>query len=164
MEDAEPLRWFSVMLVSLGNTVGKTEVAVVKPIAERKLYEFLPRKDLLHFPAKRAIDPIVVVNVEEASSGQICSEALDLIIRKNNIAMAGEKEHRVRKEPLAREINELVSWINIDVGILLDETQQIDFGRGVVVPVSSTAIFQAGDAELAFDAALSVCRHGKSGQ
>jgi len=63
--------------------------------------------------------------------------------------VAGEEEEGIGEEVLAAYVDKLVSWLDIQPGVLFDEPEEVDFGRGVVVPIPAAGVFHAGNLECA---------------
>ena len=63
MKQPEPLGWFAVVFMGLGNAVRKIEVTVIEAERVRKLDKLLLGENLLHLPPERFVHPVIVVGV-----------------------------------------------------------------------------------------------------
>lgn len=81
---------------------------------------------------------------------------MNFIIRKDDVAVPGHKENRIVKKLVAGEIDKLIVRVDVDGGVLLNEPQEVDFSRRVVVPIPAAVVLEPCDADFAFDAELCV--------
>lgn len=153
-KDPKALGRFLIVRVGFGNAVRKAEMTGIEAVTEGEFNEIAVRENLLYFAAESFVEPIVVVNVEKPAVRQIGTQTLNFKVREHDIAVAGEEEERIGEDLFVREVGEFVPRISINVRVLLDEPQKVDFSGGIVVPITAPAIFEAGDAELALDARL----------
>jgi len=150
VEDAESLSWFSVVFVRFGGPVRKVEVAMEETVREGELNELFVREYFTHLTADGCVQSVVVIDVEKPTIEEVCSEPAGFLGGKDYVAVTGEEEHGILEEGIAREVNSFKDRFNGDGGVLLDKAEQVYFCGGVVVPVSTTVVFKAGNLEGAF--------------
>jgi hypothetical protein len=70
--------------------------------------------------------------------------------------MPCHKKEWIREKLIAGKIDKFIPRIAINVGVLLNERQQVDFFLRVIIPIAAAAVFQACNAELGLYAWLCV--------
>ena len=131
-----------VVLVDLGEAVGKVVLLVVDRMGEGELNEVEFGEDFFHLGDDEVFEAVVVVDVEESSCEEVVAEVEGFVVGEEDVAVACEVEEGVGEDLGTTDIDDGVLWVEVHLEVVVTEGYEVGEGGGVGVPVASATIFE----------------------
>ena len=93
-KDAEPLRRQAVVLVDLGDPLGKLIRHVIDRVGQRNFNKRVVRKHAGDLAPERLVHPVIVVGMQEPALLQVATQQLHLFVRESDVAVSRHIEVR----------------------------------------------------------------------
>jgi hypothetical protein len=128
------------MLVDFGKPGWKVVHDMIDRVRERHIYQGTIRKDSRDFATETFVESVVVVDVEEAATGQEFPQTEYFGVRELDDSVAGDVKKRVVPKPVIPEADACFRRFDLQARSFVYCLQQIREAGWVRVPVPAAVI------------------------
>ena len=111
-------------------------------------------EDALDLAPERRIEPVVVVDVEEAAALQVLAQAHDLGVAEVDVAVPRDVNERVVPQLLVHQRDARFGLVHLERRPLPNRGEQVREARRIGVPVAAAVVLQPGNGERRRERAL----------
>src|ERR1043165_6201499 len=158
VKQTEILRCAVIVLVYLGQAMGKIEFLMKYGVRERQFNQFTSREQFLQLRADKLIHAVIIISMQKAAAYKISTQVVHLLLIKHHIAVACHMHKGVIKQLRAAYFHRWYIGLNIHSQVLITILSQVGHGSGICIPVSSPIILKQSNFQwliISFEG----CRH-----
>src|SRR6185437_6563770 len=146
-KDPESARRQPIVLVDLRDALGEIVDDVVDRMRERYVDQRAVGKDAFDLAAKRRVETVVVVGVQESAPLEILAQARDLGVAEMDVAVTREMDERIVPQLVVHQRDARLGLVDLERGSLANCGEQVWEARRIRVPVAAAVVLQARDRE-----------------